>query len=331
MYFESNYPNASTMTEEQDLVERIRRLAGRFARILSSQLKLTISGRINQHKSQLAQNQHAHPPHYARHHRGGWAPYRTRGAPRRPITHRNRTLVLNQASGNTTESSGEMGSDHETKPAQPNGSGWVAKRDRHMQLINSAVYDREAQARAKAMAETQKRKAEKRAKMEEAKVMRYAQGFGQAHPGPATVATQRPMTYQIFVNGIPFQVANGGSKLIRLSSTSLSGAPCSRTGLPVVDDPNTASMTPKRVSVGGVTFVRSKRGNLHRLGAVTSKRYCHGISLMPGTWSHRWHRKPGKVKKRDELCKRFSRTGTLISPSPRTCEFVPLRTTVGLQ
>ncbi|KAL1976528.1 hypothetical protein VTN31DRAFT_2810 [Thermomyces dupontii] len=247
------------MTEDSELLERIRRLAGR----------------INQHKSQLAQNQHAPPPHYARHHRGGWAPYRTRGAPRRPITHRNRTLVLNQTAGNTAESSGEMGSDNETKPAQPGGSGWVAKRDRHMQLINSAVYDREAQARAKAMAETQKRKAEKRAKMEEAKVMRYAQGFGQAHPGTATAATQRPMTYQIFVNGIPFQVANGGSKLIRLSN-----------------DPNTVSMTPKRVSVGGVTFVRSKKGNLHRLGAVTSKR------------------KPGKVKKRDELCKRFSRTGT---------------------
>lgn len=150
----------------------------------------------------------------------------------------------------------------------PSSNGWVAKRDRHMQLINSAVYDKEAQARTKAMEETRKIKAQQRAQREQTKVLRYAQAAG------ATVSTPaQPTTHQILVNDIPFKIARGGSKLIRVSSTSLADRiPVSRIGLPFIDDPSTASTTPKRVTVAGVSFVRSKNGNLHRLGAVTSKK-----------------------------------------------------------
>ncbi|KAL1965805.1 hypothetical protein VTN77DRAFT_5126 [Rasamsonia byssochlamydoides] len=250
------------MTEDQDLLAKISQLAGQ----------------INKHKNRAAQNQRPNNPHYSsRPPRGGWAPYRVRGPQRRPITHRNRTLVLNNSpapaadKGNVPGNSGDH--DSEVKPGA--SSGWVAKRDRHIQLINSAIYNKEAQARAKAIAETQRLKAERRAKAEEAKVMRYVHGNGRQLPAQAAVTAQRQTPYQILVNDIPFQVARGGSKLIRISN-----------------DPTTANATPKRVTVGGVTFVRSKTGNLHRLGAVVSKR------------------KPGKVKKRDELCKRFSRTGT---------------------
>jgi hypothetical protein len=90
-----------------------------------------------------------------------------------------------------------------------------------MQLINSAIYDKEAQARTKAIAETQKAKVEKRAKLEEAKVIRYAQGNTQpvSASSQAAVTTNRPSSYRIFVNHIPFQVAQGGSKLIKQSST----------------------------------------------------------------------------------------------------------------
>lgn len=38
--------------------------------------------------------------------------------------------------------------------------------------------------------------------------------------------------------------------------------------------------TPKKVNVGGVSFVRSKNGNLHRLGAVVSKKcvpFCNNL------------------------------------------------------
>lgn len=139
-----------------------------------------------------------------------------------------------------------------------------------MQLINSAVYDKEAQARTKAMEETRKLKAQRRADREQTKVLRYAQSAG------ATVSTPaQPTAHQILVNDVPFKIARGGSKLIRVSN-----------------DPSTANTTPKRVTVAGVSFVRSKNGNLHRLGAVASKK------------------QPTAVKKKDELCKRFTTTGT---------------------
>lgn len=103
-------------------------------------------------------------------------------------------------------------------------SGWVAKRDRHMQLINSAVYDRETQARTKALEETRKMKAQKKAQAEEAKVLRYAQGVGGQFPPssgsvPAHPSTPSP-SYQISFNDMPFRIVRGGSKLIRLSSAT---------------------------------------------------------------------------------------------------------------
>ncbi|KKA23839.1 CCCH zinc finger protein [Rasamsonia emersonii CBS 393.64] len=239
------------MTEEQDLLAKISQLAGK----------------INQHKNRASQAQSQHPNasyYNTRYQRGGWAPYRVRGPQRRPVTHRNRTLVLNNPQApaadkaNLTGNSGDH--DGEVKPGGSNG--WVAKRDRHIQLINSAIYNKEAQARTKAIAETQRLKAERRAKAEEAKVMRYVHGNGRqlpsAVPAQAAGTSQRPTSYQIMVNDIPFQVARGGSKLIRISSAKLTPQEMrSRAGLPMLDDPSTANATPKRVTIGGVTFVRT--------------------------------------------------------------------------
>lgn len=149
-----------------------------------------------------------------------------------------------------------------------------------MQLINSAIYDQEAQARTKAIEESRKLRAQKRAQREQAKVIRYAQGAGRKYPVAVPVSNSSSATaagaasaFQILVNDIPFQVARGGSKLIRLSGAlNVSVENMIGTDLPSVDDPSTASNTPKRASVGGVPFVRSKNGNLHRVGAVVSKR-----------------------------------------------------------
>jgi len=261
------------MTENDDLLAKIGQLAGQ----------------INRHKTQTAQpyQPSSHQSNYVSRHthsHPGWAPY-SRGRGRgRPAPHRNRTLVLNNGtpgSAHSNTSSPGPPSDNDGDARQPTTSnGWVAKRDRHMQLINSAVYDKEKQARAKAMEETRKLKAQRRAEREQGKVLRYAQAAGAG----ATVSTaaQPAAGHQILVNDIPFKIAHGGSKLVRLSN-----------------DPNTANTTPKRVNVAGVTFVRSKNGNLHRLGAVASKKH------------------PTTVKKRNELCKRFTTTGILFSDGPR--------------
>lgn len=148
-----------------------------------------------------------------------------------------------------------------------------------MQLINSAIYDKEAQARTRAIAATQKGKHERRSKAEEAKVMRYAQGARNPHVNATAGVVSAPgsvsnmPSYQIFIHDIPFQVARGGSKLIRLSSATLASCTGIGTGLRELDDQKDADKTPKKVAVGGVNFVRSKNGNLHRLGAVMNKRY----------------------------------------------------------
>ncbi|KAJ6172626.1 hypothetical protein N7470_001693 [Penicillium chermesinum] len=244
------------MTENDELLARIGRLAGQ----------------INRHKAQSSQHQGSsshHSPYVARHtpNHLGWTPY-SRGRGNRGAPHRHRTLVLNNAKSATGDMSSPAPSEsnNQSRP-MATSNGWVAKRDRHMQLINSAVYDKETQLRAKAMEETRKLREKQRAEREQKKVLRYAQGG----PGGASVSTS---AQQIIINDIAFKIARGGSKLIRAS-----------------DDPNPANATPKKATVAGVHFIRSKNGNLLRLGDVTSK-------------------KPSAVKKRDELCKRFSTTGT---------------------
>ncbi|EEH33795.1 CCCH zinc finger protein [Paracoccidioides lutzii Pb01] len=262
------------MTEDQDLLAKIGQLAGQ----------------INQHKNQIAPSQPSrggYPPssyisHHPRHH-AGWAPYRGRsrhpGSRRHTTPHRNRTLVLSnlaspsENAGCLSSGSTSTGEVNDTKSGNQNG--WVAKRDRHIQLINSAIYDKEAQARTKAIEESRKLKAQKRALREEAKVLKHVQGIGGYKPVPSQVGGRQAASFQITIQGIPFQVVQGGSKLIRLPN-----------------EPSAASVTPKKVNVGGVNFVRSKKGNLHRLGSVVSRR-----KNMP-------------IKKKDELCKRFTSTGS---------------------
>ncbi|CAG7924488.1 unnamed protein product [Penicillium olsonii] len=273
------------MTENEDLLAKIGQLAGQ----------------INRHKSQETQPTNTQSQYVSRHapSHQGWAPYyRGRGRGRGRGTgapHRHRTLVLN----NTGSGSSAGGAPSATPTsayegptptsATSTGNGWIAKRDRHMQLINSSIYEKETQARSKAMEETRKFREQKKAERQQAKVLRYAQGPG----GVATVTTSAHATggHEIMVNDVAFKVGRGGSKLIRISSTYPFDLVFASNRLTFKDDPSTANNTPKRVTVAGVPFVRSKNGNLHRLGAVAS-------------------RKPHTAKKRDELCKRFTTTGT---------------------
>jgi hypothetical protein len=158
-------------------------------------------------------------------------------------------------------------------------TGWIAKRDRHMQLINSNIYEQEVQARAKAIEETRLMKAQQREDRELAKVNKYFENTRPNTPntpGPHTGAS-KPQEYQIMVEDIPFRVVKGGSKLARVSS-EIYIATRSAIGISLrgADDPMLAKNTPKRAVIGGVKFVRSRNGNLHRLGAVKSKRWVLG-------------------------------------------------------
>ncbi|KAJ5210000.1 hypothetical protein N7472_000139 [Penicillium cf. griseofulvum] len=265
------------MSENDDLLARIGKLAGQ----------------INRHKTQETHPANHQSQYVSRHvpSHSGWAPYyRGRGRGRRGAAapHRHRTLVLNNAGAgsntSTNSSPAPTGSSDSAVVPTPSStsSGWVVKHDRHMQLINPAVYDRKTQDRSKDMERTRKLREQKKTEYEKAKVLRYAQGPG-SHAMVSTTANPAA-GHQILVNDVPFRVANGGSKLIRISN-----------------DPSTANNTPKRVTVADVSFVRSKNGNLHRLGAVAMKKNL-------------------TVKKRNELCKRFTTTGTCYKGP--TCQFV---------
>ncbi|KAK2836067.1 hypothetical protein FQN49_006718 [Arthroderma sp. PD_2] len=274
------------MTEDEELLAKIGQLAGQ----------------INQHKNQsnpAARGGHSGAP-YARHARGGWRPYRgrARGASRALAgPHRNRTLVLNSQSTPSDPASAAASpytSTDETNDAQrgTKKNAWIAKRDRHMQLINSSIFDQETQARNKAIAETRRLKAQKKADREESMVLRHAQSTAQFPATGKSESQYDGRAYTILVGDIPFQVARGGSKLISLSN-----------------DPSKANATPKKVKVGGVMFVRSKHGNLHRLGAVASKKYAFPDHISDGTCfkgpTCPYIHDPNKVA----ICKDFLQTG----------------------
>ncbi|KAL0257297.1 hypothetical protein SLS55_008107 [Diplodia seriata] len=267
-----------------------------------------LAGRINVHKQQQQQqNDDYQPPtHYgnpakrtARHHedsiadtgqgrgrgRGGWAPYRGTpyGAPRgRGGKVFNRTLVLNNNRASSASSADVTSPTNGTtaagtpSPLTNEPSGWVVKRDRHMQLINPAIYDQVAQQRAKDIEQSAEQRRQQRNLKEKARLSKHFQI--KQEPGHAPIGSHAATTtqnYEIEVDNIRFRVTDGGSKLVRISSTSTDMAAEMVNGRSknAIDDPNTARATPKQAKIGGVTFLRSKNGNLYRSGLIKNKQY----------------------------------------------------------
>ncbi|KAK6540940.1 hypothetical protein TWF694_008322 [Orbilia ellipsospora] len=290
-------------SENDELLARISQLAGQINRHKTAVASSGSSSRPSQQQQQQQQQASyptRHQPYPTQHpsHRSygsnSWAPargkigYRSRGrggGVRMPTHgHRNRTLVLNSsapASGNSSR--GETpttGTDDETMadandgntiPTSAsnkatattvasgsggnNGGGWVAKRDRHMQLINSSVYGQHLQTRAKAIEQTRQDKLKRKEEREKAKLRNFLQGskqygivntIGRVKSKPTKVATYQ---HEIVINGARFKITVDGSKLVKVSEDA-------------------KKPTPKSAVVGGVTFYRSKGGNLWRAGVV---------------------------------------------------------------
>ena len=202
------------------------------------------AGHINLHKTQAVPTQHdlvngfAPPRPWNRYTQASsddlnltpWrssrvAPYsRGRGRAGRiaPNPHRNRTLVLNNKSGSSLHGAKELSRDSTPSGAkavqsedeeplllQPTDR-WVTKRDRHMQLINSSVYDKEIQARNKAIEETRRLKALQKDQREKQKIERHLNALT-SRAGQAT-----NVVHEVSINGLKFHVADGGSKLVRI-------------------------------------------------------------------------------------------------------------------
>ncbi|KAI9749520.1 MAG: hypothetical protein M4579_006840 [Chaenotheca gracillima] len=180
----------------------------------------------------------------------------------------------------STDPSTMLSPEHNTQASSPPRPGWITKHDRHKQLINSSVYAKEMQVRARDLEETRKVRAQRRDEREKQKISTYlARSGGLERDARATKVDPRSgSSPELVIDGIRFQVTNGGSRLAKLP-----------------DDLNSAKTTPKDVMVGGVKFLRSKHGNLYRSGVVKAKR--------PG----------GAMKKINEPCERFTRTGIFVS------------------
>lgn len=158
---------------------------------------------------------------------------RGRGSRSAAPAHRNRTLVLN---GNTTsntsstvpqsglsdvaEQGGFTPKSNENEPPQPAGS-WVAKRDRHMQLINTSIYDKDTQSRVRAIQETRKLKAQQRDEREKFKINKHIQRFTPKSTQVAGISALESThtIHEVTIDGIQFRVTNGGSKLVRAFGT----------------------------------------------------------------------------------------------------------------
>ena len=257
----------------------------------------------------------------------GWKPsrgaYSARGYGRggRPApVHRNRSLVLNgnnPTSATLTENipptSGNTESSNGSAPA------WVAKTGRHLQLINSSIYEKDTQTRAKAIEETRKQKLKQRDDREKAKLHKHIQRLGGGNMGVTGPSTHPAANYEIDVQGIRFRVTKNGSKLAKASGERFNDASLGvrRWSSPCAGDLDAAKSTPKMALVGGVKFYRTKNGNMYRSGIIKAHRYGRPFHNPGTTATTHWDntnsfdtRKTGVVKKINEPCKAFSTTGS---------------------
>lgn len=277
--------------EDREMMERIGRLAGQ----------------INRHKNQHAGGFVPTPPAGSNHRTpiershlptsradnlqdaGYYSGWRSRGFPHRgghvgarmPV-YRNKTLILNGATQQNQAADGDSGA-----TSDASSSSWVTKHDRHLQLINSNVYKRDAPARTAAVEQTRRQKLALRDRQERSKLISHLNrmvnsgGFGAANQQAAVDK------YEIAVQGVRFLVAKNGSKLVRLPGASRPCPPPPNGTHSAAGENNPAKATPKMAVVGGVRFYRSKNGNLYRHGIVKAQRYvsrdCVMGQLTPAT------------------------------------------------
>ncbi|KAL9600529.1 MAG: hypothetical protein Q9179_003171 [Wetmoreana sp. 5 TL-2023] len=204
------------------------------------------------------------------------SPYRTasgrgRGASR-PYT-RNHSLVLNSktAQSPTLQTLKSPIPTSGTDPLQP-AAAYVTKRGRHKQLINTSVLEKVTLQRKQAIEESQQRKALTTDQWERQRMHQYLKALDtkcdSSNGSTAQLSSaSRTQSHQIEIDGLKFQMMKGGSKLARIYGQRPFGDEVIPRS-PHKGPSDIARSTPKRTTVHGVTFVRSKQGNLYRSGVV---------------------------------------------------------------
>lgn len=222
------------MSEEAELRAKIAALSGINRYIASQHGSDLAAGRINQQRqSGNAPTTPTYAPpagrgagYYPRGRGAGWAgqyvpdryaPYhQPRGFSHKPAyspSYRNRSLVVNSSIGSPA---GQTPSPATPAPTS-SGDKFVSKRDRHMQLINTSVYDQRTQQRQLEIEATLREKERLRDEKEKSRVIgafQPQQTALTAHGASPTVGTDTVRDIQI--NNLRFRVAADGSKLIRM-------------------------------------------------------------------------------------------------------------------
>jgi len=155
--------------------------------------------------------------------RGGYGPRGFQRGRRGTPIHRHRTLVLN---GSKSSSAGGTGNSTdndtpETASVTNIAPAWVSKTDRHLQLINPAIFEKQTQDRTKAIEATRKLRLKQRDEHERLKIDRHLQRLGTVPlSDPTRVRPSATTTnYEIIIQGIKFRITKGGSKLVKTPGT----------------------------------------------------------------------------------------------------------------
>ena len=183
-----------------------------------------VTGQINRHKNQRDVNEANRPRPAWKSARG--APYgRARGRAGRamPPVRRSRTLILhnstpsfidNEASASDaigSPSKGEQANgEKQEQPPPHSASTWIAKQDRHRQIIHPAIYERERLARMRDLEMTRRAKVAQEDERQKAKIQKHLQE-------QATPMNKSTSIHEIMIQGLPFRVTNDGSRLLRIS------------------------------------------------------------------------------------------------------------------
>ena len=256
-------------------------------------------------------------PYYGRHGHDG------RHGLHRAAAHRNRSLVVNrsmpsqQADQNEEEMESLSGISQSDQGAVVNTpqattpTHWVSKTDRHRQLINASVFEKNKSLDMDVAPVPE----DQIAKGNNTSV----DGAGPASRLPSNLTPQPSSVHYIEIDGSRFQVCNRGSKLRREKGLNPPLQPTWHTSnkhSPAGLD-NQAHPTPKSAVISGIEFTRSKNGNLYRSDLMKE-----GRSVMWRAECKIWRglkkltvaRPLTKKPANSEPCKRFTRTGTFRPP-----------------
>ncbi|KAK3115729.1 hypothetical protein LTR53_004650 [Teratosphaeriaceae sp. CCFEE 6253] len=260
-----------------------------------------ISGKINQQKHQPYQP--PAPPHHVRHQSAShgdarWSPYNRGG--KALVVHKNRTLVLNGTSTPPSAKPGfpSVGSD---SPAL------VSTRSINNQLMTKDTYEREQKQKIEHTSQRRAVKRQKRNTQDQHRILSHLESTG--------AGTSREMT----VEGTRFLLAPDGSKLTRVPGEPWPHDRCTNAGaLKETDTTTYDRSTPKKATVVGVDFVRTKGGNLVRASALRAPvRYRLPQVVMNARCDSLWtSRRPTSTRPQ---CETFIKHGTC--PYGPRCHF----------